>query len=73
MANFCSECGGSLSGAAATAPTPSKSRPTKRVGKPNPKLGRAMKKAYAHSHKKNGDFRKGWDRSKMLKWAHKNK
>jgi len=30
-----------------------------------------MKKAHAHAHKKNGDFRKGWDRSRMLKYAHK--
>lgn len=30
-----------------------------------------MKKAYSHAHKKNGDFRKGWDRSRMLKYAHK--
>lgn len=43
----------------------------KRRGKKNPKLSRAMKKAYARSHTKSGRFRKGWDRSRMLKYAHK--
>jgi hypothetical protein len=42
----------------------------KRTRKKDPKLSRAMKKAYAQSHKKNGDFKKGWDRSRMLKHAH---
>ena len=43
----------------------------KRKGKKNPALSRAMKKAYKKSHLKNGKFRKGWDRSRMLKYAHK--
>jgi hypothetical protein len=37
----------------------------------DPKLSKAMKEAYAKSHKTNGDFKKGWDRSRMLKEAHK--
>lgn len=35
------------------------------------KLSRAMKEAYKKSHKKNGGFKKGWNRSKMLKEAHR--
>lgn len=42
----------------------------KRTRRKDPKLSRAMKEAYAQSHKKNGDFKKGWDRSRMLKRAH---
>jgi len=47
------------------------SAPRKRKGKPNPRLSRAMKKAYKKAHLKNGKFRKGWNRSRMLKYAHK--
>ena len=43
----------------------------KRTRKKDPKLSRAMKKAYAKSHTKSGKFKKGWDRSRMLKEAHK--
>lgn len=74
MARYCSECGTSLSGTRKGARRKTARRayePKKRRGKKNPKLSRAMKKAYAHSHKKNGDFRKGWNRSRMLKYAHK--
>jgi len=46
-------------------------KPAKRKGKKNPRLSRAMKKAYKKAHLKNGKFRKGWDRSRMLKYAHK--
>mgnify|MGYP001198901470 CR=1 FL=1 len=46
-------------------------RSRKRKGKKNPALSRAMKKAYKKAHLKNGKFRKGWNRSKMLKYAHK--
>jgi hypothetical protein len=48
-------------------PAPKKSRRTRS----DPKLSKAMKEAYKKSHKKNGDFKKGWDRSKMLKEAHR--
>jgi len=30
-----------------------------------------MKKAYKKSHTKSGKFRKGWNQSRMLKYAHK--
>jgi len=43
----------------------------KRKGKKNPRLSRAMKKAYKKAHLKSGKFRKGWNRSRMLKYAHK--
>ena len=74
MARYCSECGGSLSGTRKGQARRTARRayePKKRKGKKNPALSRAMKKAYSHAHKKNGDFRKGWDRSRMLKYAHK--
>jgi len=74
MARFCSECGGSLSGTRKGQSRSTARRayePKKRKGRKNPALSRAMKKAYSHAHKKNGDFRKGWDRSRMLKYAHK--
>ena len=74
MARFCSECGASLSGTRKGQSRKTARRayePKKRTRKKNPALSRAMKKAYSHSHKKNGDFRKGWDRSRMLKYAHK--
>ena len=43
----------------------------KRTRAKDPKLSRAMKDAYAKSHKKNGKFKKGWNRSRMLKEAHR--
>ena len=70
MARYCSECGSSLSGTKKGQPRKT-ARRAYTGRKKNPKLSRAMKKAYKHSHKKNGDFRKGWNRSKMLKYAHK--
>jgi len=48
-----------------------RARKPRRQGKKNPALSRAMKKAYKKAHLKNGKFRKGWNRSKMLKYAHK--
>ena len=35
------------------------------------KMSAAMKQARAAATKKNGDWRKGWDNSKMMKHAHK--
>lgn len=43
----------------------------KRKGRKDPKLGRAMKAAHARAKKKNGDFRKGWNKSRMMSYAHK--
>jgi hypothetical protein len=43
----------------------------KKARKKNPALSRAMKKAYTRSHTKSGKFRKGWNQSRMLKYAHK--
>jgi hypothetical protein len=34
------------------------------------KMSAAMKEARSHARKKNGDFRKGWDNSRMMKHAH---
>lgn len=74
MARFCGECGASLGGTRKGDRRKTARRayePKKATRKKNPKLSRAMKKAYSHSHKKNGEFRKGWNRSRMLKYAHK--
>ena len=43
----------------------------KRTRAKDPRLSKAMKAAYAKSHKKNGDWKKGWNRSKMFKEAHR--
>jgi hypothetical protein len=37
----------------------------------DPKLSKAMKEAHKKAKTKNGKFRKGWDQSRMLKYAHK--
>ena len=74
MDRYCSNCGSALGGTTRGEVRKTSRRayePKKRQGKKNPALSRAMKKAYSRSHKKNGDFRKGWDRSRMLKYAHK--
>ena len=39
--------------------------------KKNPKLSRALKKANARAKKKNGSYKKGWNASKTMKYAHK--
>jgi len=74
MARFCSECGTSLGGTTRGEVRTTSRRayePKKRQGKKNPALSRAMKKAYTRSHTKSGRFRKGWNQSRMLKYAHK--
>ena len=48
-----------------------RTRTSTRIRKKNPALSRAMKKAYKKSHTKSGKFRKGWNQSRMLKYAHK--
>lgn len=37
----------------------------------NKRLGRALKRVNKRAKKKDGSFRKGWDRSKVFKIAHK--
>lgn len=37
----------------------------------NKRLGRALKKVNKRAKKKDGSFRKGWNRSKVFKMAHK--
>lgn len=34
-------------------------------------MSRAMKKANDKARKKDGSFRKGWDQSRMMSYAHK--
>jgi len=49
----------------------SRSSQKKRKSRKDPKLGRAMKAAHSRAKKKNGEFRKGWDKSRMMSYAHK--
>lgn len=37
----------------------------------NKRLGRALKRVNKRAKKKDGSFRKGWNRSKVFKMAHK--
>ena len=45
-------------------------RKKKRVGKKDPKMARALRKANAMGRKKNGGFKKGWSQGKIMKKAH---
>ena len=51
--------------------TARKSRPVKRKGKKDPKMGRALRKANAMGRKKNGGFKKGWSQGRIMSTAHK--
>ena len=42
----------------------------KRVGKKDPKMARALRKANAMGRKKNGGLKKGWTQGKIMKKAH---
>lgn len=44
--------------------------PRKRVGKKDPKMARALKRANEMARKKNGSFKKGWTQAKVMKKAH---
>ena len=46
-------------------------KPRKRKGKPLRGMKSAMKKAHARAKKKDGSFRKGWDQSRLMSYAHK--
>ena len=74
MPKYCSECGSDLRGTTKGEVRKTARRayePKKSTRKKDPKLSRAMKHAYGKAHKKDGSFRKGWNRSKQLKEAHK--
>jgi hypothetical protein len=43
----------------------------KRTGKKDPKMAKALKQANDKARKKNGDFKKGFDQSKLMSLAHK--
>ena len=43
----------------------------KRVGKKDPKMARALRKANAMGRKKNGGFKKGWSQGRIMSTAHK--
>ncbi len=49
------------------APAPAK----KRKGKPNPKLRKGLKAANKKARKKDGSFKKGWDKSRVMKEGHR--
>ena len=42
----------------------------KRVGKKDPKMARALKKANALGRKKSGGFKKGYSQARIMKKAH---
>jgi len=42
----------------------------KRVGKKDPKMARALRKANAMGRKKSGGFKKGWSQGKIMSKAH---
>ncbi len=42
----------------------------KRVGKKDPKMARALRKANSMGRKKSGGFKKGWSQGKIMKKAH---
>ncbi len=42
----------------------------KRVGKKDPKMARALRKANAMGRKKSGGYKKGWSQGKIMKKAH---
>ena len=48
-------------------PSPKK---RKRVGKKDPKMARALRKANSMGRKKNGGLKKGWTQGKIMKKAH---
>ena len=49
---------------------PRKAKPTKRKGKKDPKMARALKKANALGRTKSGKLRKGYSQAKIMKKAH---
>ena len=42
----------------------------KRVGKKDPKMARALRKANSMGRKKSGGYKKGWSQGKIMKKAH---
>jgi len=42
----------------------------KRVGKKDPKMARALRKANSMGRKKSGGFKKGWTQGKIMSKAH---
>ena len=42
----------------------------KRVGKKDPKMARALRKANSMGRKKSGGFKKGWSQGKIMSKAH---
>ncbi len=42
----------------------------KRIGKKDPKMARALRKANKMGRKKSGGFKKGWSQGKIMKKAH---
>ena len=45
-------------------------RKPKRVGKKDPKMARALRKANSMGRKKSGSLKKGWSQAKIIKKAH---
>jgi len=73
MAEYLSLIGESSPSMERAVKTPSKTvaAKSKRKGKPNPKLSKALKVSNAKARKKNGDFKKGYNQSRVMKEAHR--
>ena len=52
------------------APKVAKSKKPKKVGKKDPKMARALRKANSMGRKKSGGFKKGWSQKKIMSKAH---
>ena len=48
-----------------------KKRRSRKKSSSDKKMSRALKEATSKAKKKNGDFKKGWDQSKLMTYAHK--
>jgi len=48
-----------------------KKRRSRKKSSSDKKMSKALKEATAKAKKKNGDFKKGWDQSKLMTYAHK--
>ena len=59
-----------LTGGAGSKPASSSPSKRKRVGKKDPKMARALRKANSMGRKKSGGFKKGWSQGKIMKKAH---
>ena len=68
MNGSCPSC---AAGHNSPAVTSKKKRRSRKKSSSDKKMSKALKEATAKAKKKNGDFKKGWDQSKLMTYAHK--